>query len=157
MVKLTLLFLLLIPLTACGSEGDESRGLPTQSVQIETQGGTVHNFEVELALTPEEMAVGLMFREEMDDNKGMLFFFGRERELSFWMKNTLIPLDMIFIKADGTIHHIHENAQPHDLTSVQSQGLAISVLEINAGLSRKLGVSAGDKIKHELFARDIAK
>jgi uncharacterized membrane protein (UPF0127 family) len=151
MVKYLLALLLILPLAACGNEELEKNGLPVQPVQIETRNGAVHHFDVELALTPTEMSTGLMFRNDMDDDKGMLFFFGQEQELSFWMKNTLIPLDIIFIKADGTIHYVHENAIPHDLTSIPSQGLVISVLEINAGLSRKLGISVGDKIKHALF------
>jgi hypothetical protein len=68
------------------------------------------------------------------------------------MKNTLIPLDMIFVKKDGTIFYIHENAQPHDLTGISPDGEAIAVLEINAGLSHKLGIQEGDTLIHELFS-----
>lgn len=151
MVKYLIALLLVFPLVACGNDGLDNNGLPVQPISIETQSGTTHNFDVELALTPKEMSVGLMYRDDMDDDKGMLFFFGQERELSFWMKNTFIPLDMIFIKKNGKIHHIHENAMPQDLTSITSQGKAIAVLEINAGLSAKLGISVGDKVKHSLF------
>lgn len=155
MVKqgLTYLIILFITpfLTGCG-EPEGGRGLPVQPLTIETQSGQIHEFEVELALTQEEMSVGLMFREDMDDDKGMLFYFGQEREINFWMKNTFIPLDMIFIKADGTIHHIHENAVPEDLTPIPSQGRVMAVLEINAGLSKKLGIQPGDRVNQALFA-----
>ena len=88
----------------------------------------------------------------MAENHGMLFYFGGEEAgRRFWMKNTLIPLDMIFIKADGTIHHIHENAIPKDLTGVPSNGPVAAVLEINGGVSRKLELQKGDKVKHRFF------
>lgn len=154
MVKQALTYLIILfiaPfLIGCG-EPDGGRGLPVQPLTIETQSGQVHEFEVELALTQEEMAVGLMFRKDMDDNKGMLFYFGQEREINFWMKNTFIPLDMIFIRADGIIHHIHENAVPEDLTPIPSQGEVMGVLEINAGLSKKLGIQPGDLVNQPLF------
>ena len=152
MVKALLILSLLLPLYACGGKDEDgNRGLPTQDITIESRDGTIRDFTVELALTREEMSVGLMFREDMDDDHGMLFYFGQEQEISFWMKNTFIPLDMIFIKKDGTIHHIHEKAKPNDLTSIPSNGLAVAVLEINGGLSQKLGIKMGDTINHELF------
>ena len=76
---------------------------------------------------------------------------GGESERRFWMKNTLIPLDIIFIKADGKIHHIHENAVPHDLTGIPSKGPVAAVLEINGGLSQTWGLAAGDKVMHPYF------
>lgn len=147
-----LIVLLAVPIVAaCGGEGNEHHGLSVQDVTIETQSGDAHQFEVELALTPEELSVGLMYREDMDDDKGMLFYFGNERQVGFWMKNTLIPLDMIFIKANGSIFYIHENAKPHDLTRISPDGKAIAVLEINAGLSDKLNIREGDEVIHTLF------
>ncbi len=154
MVRLSfkfLIVLLAVPLVACGGEGNEHHGLSVQEVMIETQSGATHQFEVELALTPQELSVGLMYREDMDDDKGMLFYFGSERQVGFWMKNTLIPLDMVFIKENGTIFYIHENAQPHDLTRISPEGKAIAVLEINAGLSDKLNIREGDRVIHTLF------
>ncbi len=144
-----MLLLLFTPLTACGDS--DGRQLPVQDVVIETQAGDKHKFITELALTPDEMSVGLMFRKDMKDDHGMLFYFGAEREARFWMKNTFIPLDMLFIKSDGTIFYIHENAQPHDLNSIAPDGLASAVLEINAGLSKELGIKVGDKVQHTLF------
>ncbi|MCI5059520.1 MAG: DUF192 domain-containing protein, partial [Alphaproteobacteria bacterium] len=95
---------------------------------------------------------GLMHRTELPENAGMLFWFGgREQERRFWMKNTLIPLDMLFIKANGTIHHIHENAVPHDLTGISSKGPVAAVLEINGGLSQTWVLAAGDRVVHPYF------
>ncbi|MAZ76889.1 MAG: hypothetical protein CMH31_06280 [Micavibrio sp.] len=92
-----------------------------------------------------------MHRTTLAENAGMLFYFGAEQPRSFWMKNTLIPLDLIFVKLDGTIHHIHENAIPKDETPLPSQGNVGAVLEINGGLSKKLGIKPGDTIKHQFF------
>lgn len=158
MIKFLFIALLIVPLAACDQQTiDKSQSLPVQALSIVGQDGKTHNLEVELALTPKEMATGLMFRESMEENHGMLFFFGQEQELRFWMKNTLIPLDMLFIKSDGTIHHIHENAIPHDLTGIPSQGPVSAVLEINGGLAAKWGISKDDKVKHELFDRKAAQ
>ncbi|MFK7840427.1 MAG: DUF192 domain-containing protein, partial [Bdellovibrionales bacterium] len=106
---------------------------------------------IELALTPEQQAKGLMFRAEIPNDYGMLFVFNEEAPRSFWMKNTLIPLDIIFVKRNGEILHIHENAVPLDLTPIRSDGNAYAVLEINGGLSKTLGLNSGDKIDHSVF------
>ncbi len=146
-------------LTACKEEqqvsGSNNHLKQSSSlVIVETQDGQSHSFTVELALTQEQQAQGLMNRTQLDDDKGMLFYFGEEREQAFWMKNTLIPLDMIFIKQNGRIHHIHENAIPKDLTPVKSMGSVAGVLEINGGLSRQLGIEPGDTIKHPFFSQN---
>lgn len=108
-------------------------------------------FDVELALTPPQQSRGLMFRTEMADNEGMLFVFSDVQMRSFWMKNTLIPLDMLFIHPDGTIHHIHHNAKPQDLTSVTSRYPSKAVLELNGGTADKMGIKEGDKVRHAYF------
>lgn len=133
-------------LTACQDDKSSNTKL-----DIINAAGETHSFKVEVVTTPEDQAKGLMFRESMPEDEGMLFYFGDEAERGFWMKNTLIPLDMIFIKSDGTIHRIHENAIPHDLTSVASFGKVSAVLEVNGGISRKLGFKAGDQVKHAVF------
>ena len=92
-----------------------------------------------------------MNRPSMPKDFGMMFIFNDEQERGFWMKNTLIPLDMIFIKKNGLIHHVHANAQPHDLTSVKSNGPVIAVFEINGGMAEKLNIKAGDMINHPFF------
>lgn len=128
-----------------------SKNLKEGKVSITSADGVVHEFKVELALTPEQQEMGLMHRESMPEDSGMLFVFGDEKERAFYMKNTLIPLDMIFIKKNGVIGYIHENAIPHDLTSILSNGKAYAVLEINGGVSSKRGIKAGDVVKGSYF------
>ncbi len=133
----------------------ESRG-GDGSLLISTSDGRQLDFNIDLALTPEQRAQGLMFVENLPEDKGMLFFFGEEQLTGFWMKNTLIPLDMIFIRQNGRIVKIHENAMPHDLTSISSGEPVAAVLEINGGQSRKLGIAPGDTVRHELFGNVLA-
>lgn len=128
-----------------------AQNVHAEKILIKTADDKSHAFHVELALTPAQQAYGLMNRKSMPKDYGMLFVFQTDAHRSFWMKNTLIPLDMIFIKNDGTIGHIHENAIPHDLTPVLSQGKARAVLEINGGVSSKLGIKPGDKVIHKIF------
>lgn len=116
-----------------------------------------HVFYVETAVTGPQKQKGLMFREHMDDDHGMLFVFPVAGELSFWMRNTLIPLDIIFIKANGEINHVHENAQPHDETFILSKGVVSAALEINGGMAKTLGISKGDKVYHENFGNTLAE
>ncbi|QQG37421.1 MAG: DUF192 domain-containing protein [Micavibrio aeruginosavorus] len=123
----------------------------TEALAIVTADGKSHQFNVEIARTPPQQAYGLMNRKSMSRDHGMLFTFQTEAGRSFWMKNTLIPLDMVFIKADGTIHHIHENAVPHDLTPVLSNGPVRAVLEVNGGRMSALGIRPGDKVRHKFF------
>ncbi len=103
---------------------------------------------VEIADTDQSRAKGLMFRQSIDDDKGMLFDFQQERQVSFWMRNTFIPLDMIFIAADGTIRNIHANARPQDPTPIPSDGPVRFVLEIGGGRAAQLGLKPGDTISH---------
>ena len=105
-----------------------------------------HKFQVEIADDPRERSRGLMFRREMAKEHGMLFDFGSEEPASFWMENTYIPLDMIFIKEDGTVESIAERTTPLSRRSVTSRGPVRYVLEINGGLSNELGIRAGDRV-----------
>jgi len=118
---------------------------------IETKDGTRHVFKIDLAITPEQQQYGLMNRTSLPPDYGMLFVFEGEAERSFWMKNTLIPLDVIFIKKNGTIHHIHENAIPHDLTTFTSQGPVMAGLEVMGGTAERLNLQKGDKVHHLIF------
>ncbi len=118
---------------------------PSEELVIATEAGP-RRFQVEIADEPSERSRGLMFRREMADNAGMLFDFGAEEPASFWMENTYIPLDMIFIKADGTVESIAERTTPLSRRSVPSQGPVRYVLEINGGLSDELGIKPGDKV-----------
>jgi len=116
-----------------------------EALAIETAGG-VRNFMVEIADDDRERALGLMFRRSMPEDEGMLFDFLQEERASFWMRNTYIPLDMLFIKADGTIESIAARTTPLSERSVRSKGQVRYVLEINGGLSSKLGIEPGDKV-----------
>ncbi len=106
------------------------------------------NFAVQVADDNEERAQGLMFVEEMAMLEGMLFVYDAPRRASFWMRNTLIPLDMLFVSADGTIKKVHENAIPLDETGIDGGPDITFVLEINGGLSSRLGIAAGDVLQH---------
>jgi len=114
-------------------------------------GGREIKFDVELALNDAERSRGLMFREKLGPYDGMLFDFYQEAPVSFWMKNTLIPLDMVFIAGDGTVKHVHANATPLSTDSIPSQFPVRAVLEINGGSARLLGIKPGDKVKHPIF------
>lgn len=125
----------------------------TSELWIETAAGARYRFDVELATTPEQQSQGLMHRTEMAADVGMLFLFEPERPVSFWMKNTLISLDMLFVAADGKIVNIGERTEPLSTASVPSDGPVRAVLEINGGLSGMLGIGPGDKIDHPAFTQ----
>ena len=108
-------------------------------------------FDVELALNDAERARGLMFRDKLGPYDGMLFDFYQDAPVSFWMKNTLIPLDMVFIAGDGTVKHVHANAVPLSTESIPSEFPVRAVLEINGGSAKLLGIKPGDKVKHPIF------
>jgi uncharacterized membrane protein (UPF0127 family) len=116
-----------------------------------------YRFNVEVVDTPESRAQGLMFRTELADDAGMLFDFKEEREVSFWMQNTLIPLDMIFVGTDGIIDTIHVNARPQDPTSIPSEVPVQFVLEIPGGRSVEIGLKPGDVMVHERAVAQPAK
>jgi uncharacterized membrane protein (UPF0127 family) len=121
-----------------------------QTLEIVTKSG-VQVFSVEMATTEQEKETGLMYRKELADGKGMLFDFSPEQQISMWMKNTYIPLDMIFIRADGRILRIAENTEPLSTKIISSGGLAKGVLEVIAGTAKKYGIAAGDRVAHPLF------
>ena len=94
-----------------------------------------------------------MYRKFLPENRGMIFDFGHEQKVLMWMKNTYIPLDMIFISREGRVTHIEENTEPLSEAIISSQGPAFAVLEVNAGFSRKIGLKTGDLVQHALFRR----
>jgi len=120
-------------------------GLPVIPLIIK-HGAVRHQFQVELAKSRLEQAKGLMFRIEMGADEGMLFPMEPPRDASFWMKNTVIPLDMIFIGVDHRILNIEANAVPYSEEPRRSAGTAIGVLELNGGRAAQLGISVGDKV-----------
>ena len=130
---------LLLSLSALAQDGAR------ESLTISTDAGE-QTFSVEIADDPRERARGLMFRRSMGADEGMLFDFGAEEPASFWMRNTYIPLDMIFINDDGSIDSIAERTTPLSEKSVPSKGPVRFVLEINSGLSDRLGIEEGDQV-----------
>lgn len=114
-------------------------------ISITTSTGT-HRFTVEWAVTPEERSRGLMFREKMDADHGMIFDFLTEQPVSFWMRNTILPLDMVFIHADGTVYRVAEDTVPYSETPVPSGAPVRYVLELNAGTSRTISLDPGDRV-----------
>ena len=113
-------------------------------------------FTIELADEPAERAQGLMHRESMAPSAGMLFVFEQPQPVAFWMKNTLIPLDMIFTDSSGRVARIHENAIPHDETPIPGGDGIYAVLEINGGLSKTYGFQVGDALQHPAFSDGLA-
>ncbi|UTD29246.1 DUF192 domain-containing protein [Bradyrhizobium sp. WD16] len=146
----TLWSLLALLAVLCGPFGGPLRAAELQSLEIITQSGVLP-FTVELMRTNEEREHGLMFRKELPEGRGMLFDFQPEQNVSMWMKNTLIPLDMIFIKADGRILRIAENTQVESEKIIPSGGPVRGVLEVIAGTAKKLGIKPGDRVAHPLF------
>ncbi|MEH6409719.1 MAG: DUF192 domain-containing protein [Hyphomonas sp.] len=124
--------------------------LETGPLEIDT-GDSVHKFTVELANDAEEIRTGLMDRATMAPNAGMLFDFGQPREASMWMKNTLIPLDMLFIAPDGKVLAIARNAVPGSLRTIGPGVPVKAVLELNGGRSEALGIEPGDMVRHEVL------
>lgn len=156
MKKLSFLFiwgLIAISLISCGEESGES-SIETPEITFEKEGemylikqeDTIQQLDIELAESPYEQETGLMYRESMEDQQGMLFIYEREAVRNFYMKNTYIPLDLIFYDSDSTIVHIHENARPLDETTIPSNEPAQFILEVNAGKAEEWGLETGDRM-----------
>jgi uncharacterized membrane protein (UPF0127 family) len=125
--------------------GIPARAAEFHELEIVSKSG-VHPFQVELAVTPEEHARGLMFRRELPEGQGMLFDFQFDMPVAFWMKNTYISLDMIFIRGDGRILRIAERTEPLSERNIPSGGPVRWVLEVIAGTAKKLGIAPGDQV-----------
>ena len=122
----------------------------SSEIWIETATGR-HRFVVEIAKTYEQRQRGLMFRRELPRDTGMLFHFGEETRLAMWMKNTFIPLDMLFINRHGIIHRVVENTIPLSLKTIPGGAPTMVVVELNAGVTSQLGIIAGDRVVHDIF------
>lgn len=128
-----------------------NQDLPVKKVVI-TSGKDRNEFEVEVASTDAQRKIGLMHRKSLEERKGMLFIFQSQGYMNFWMKDTLIPLDMLFINQDGMIEHVAKNVQPctasesRNCPKTNSEKPVKFVLEINAGMAEKLGIRAGDQV-----------
>ena len=126
--------------------------LPKESLAIVTRDGAKHAFQVEMALTPEQQATGLMFRPSVPADGGMLFDWGAPRDSTMWMRNTISSLDMLFINPDGTIRRIAENTTPESLSIIESRGPVRATLELAAGTAKRLNIRVGDRVEQRIFA-----
>ncbi len=122
----------------------------TSELTVVGAGGS-HRFRVELVDDDRSRARGLMFRRSLPADGGMLFDFGRDQPISMWMKNTLIPLDMLFIDRHGVIVNLHQRAVPHSLAAISSVGRVRAVLELNGGTVSRLKIQPGDRVRHPMF------
>lgn len=151
MVRWVLLFLALA-LPACAQDGPQPE-LPNEPLTIVTRDGVRHDFMVEMALTPAQQTVGLMFRPSVPADGGMLFDWGGERQSDMWMRNTVASLDMVFINGDGRVRCIAENTTPQSLAIIPSQGPVRATLELAAGTARRLDIRPGDRVEQRIFTR----
>ena len=144
-LRWTAFFLIGFLLTAAPAR---SAGLHTLEIVSKTG---VHVFSVEITDNEAAREKGLMFRKKLADGQGMLFNFHREQEVSFWMKNTYIPLDMFFIQGNGRILRIVENAKPLSTNLIPSDGPVLAVLEVIGGTAHRLGIAPGDRVAYPIF------
>lgn len=144
---------LLLALAACSASKPVKQELAQSAQEAQTipltirSDGKLHHFQVEIARTPDEQAKGLMFRKELPANGGMLFPFDPPQVASFWMKNTVISLDLLFIRPDGTIAYIAANAEPYSLIPISSGQMNSAVLEIPGGRAAELGIEPDDVVE----------
>ena len=143
-----LLFCLLLVLAAGGA----AAACRDDTVYLRGDWGTAR-FTVEIADEPHEQSQGLMHRKKLPFSAGMLFIYPKPQMTSFWMRNTLIPLDMLFLSNTGVVTHIHHEAIPRDETPIPGGTDVLAVLEINGGLARRLGITNGSEMQHSAFAK----
>ncbi len=136
-----------LPLLAALAGGPAAAACSDGVAEFRWPGGGAR-FAVEIADDAEERARGLMYRESLASGAGMLFIYEHPQQVSFWMRNTLIPLDMIFIGADGRVAAVHAMAEPGDLTAIPGPADTLMVLEINGGLAARLGLKGGAELRH---------
>ena len=153
MIKRLTFAVLFVAIAACLiALSPTARGAEQQILEIASKTG-VHVFSVDLAVTDEERARGLMYRRSVPESYGMLFDFKRDQEVAMWMKNTYVSLDMIFIQSDGRIRRIAENTETESEKIIPSGGQVRAVLEVVAGTARKLGIEPGDRVAAPIFRR----
>lgn len=124
--------------------------LAVEKLTIHTSSGA-HVIETEIAATQEDKQRGLMFRTSVPPGTGMLFAYGEAQEITMWMRNTYVSLDMVFIRGDGTVHRIARRTEPMSEAIVASQGLVTAVLELAAGEADRLAIKPGDRVEHSAF------
>ncbi|HMN51510.1 MAG: DUF192 domain-containing protein [Xanthobacteraceae bacterium] len=151
-VAALLLFAVFVFLPTQSGRAQQAQPKPEtfEKLEIATKSG-VHVFDIEFADTDYKRRVGLMFRKELPQGQGMLFDFDRERGVAMWMQNTYVSLDMIFIRADGTIANIAQFTTPLSEATILSDGPVKGVLEVVAGTALRLGIAPGDKVSHRIF------
>jgi uncharacterized protein len=128
----------------------ELQQFPTSQLTIVSPSGQ-HKFKIEVAETPAQMTQGLMFRRSLAPDAGMLFDYKQPTVATMWMRNTLIPLDMLFVDTQGRIINIHERAVPQSLDVIAAAGPVRAVIELNGGTAARLGIAPGDQVKHPIF------
>jgi uncharacterized membrane protein (UPF0127 family) len=154
-LRLVLHVVLLWELTLVARAAEDCRPAPErprENLQIITASG-LHSFKVEVARTPEQRAKGLMCRRTMGRDQGMLFTFDGETPIYMWMKNTYLPLDMVFVSPSGAVMAIAENTTPFSRELISSGAPAYAVIELNAGVAGELGIAQGSKVEHPVFGR----
>ncbi len=125
----------------------QAQKLPLTPLSVIASGKT-HHFKVQVARTPAQQETGLMFRRSMPANEGMLFVFPAPKEATFWMENTPLPLDLLFIRSDGTIANIAASAKPMSRDFIPSVGRVVAVLELNGGVAARNRIAPGDRVVH---------
>ncbi len=161
-LKSAILALFIVGADVCGAFAAQTT--ETQSVKFGSEplsiaspkGGT-HKFTVELAVTPPQLEYGLMYRDKMPADHGMLFDFGTSRPVMMWMKNTKLSLDMLFLDQKGVVSHIQENAVPYSEAIISSNGPVAYVIELNGGIVKKLGLAVGDKVTSATISAKVTK
>lgn len=153
-VSLATLLLFALTSFACAAQRDPAlAGFFSAPLSIQTESAR-HDFVVYLAITTAQRAHGLMHVRELPSDYGMLFLYDTPQRASMWMKNTILSLDMLFIRADGTIESIAAGTEPGSLASIRSGEPVTGVLELNAGTARRLGIEVGDRVIYRAFASD---
>ncbi|HEX2590027.1 MAG TPA: DUF192 domain-containing protein [Rhizomicrobium sp.] len=140
----------LLTLAGCSSWFSPAEALPIATITIDTPRGPVA-FQVEEAADSASQEMGLMYRKEMAPNAGMIFEFKHTQFVSFWMKNTYLPLDLIFVRANGTISTIEPNAEPLSTDSIRSAEPILAVIELNGGRAHQLGITSGARVHGAIF------
>jgi uncharacterized membrane protein (UPF0127 family) len=154
--RFLLMLLTLVPFGALAQQPNitgPQPELPKEKLTIITRDGARHDFMVEMATTPQQQTVGLMFRPTVPPDGGMLFDWGVSHDSQMWMRNTIAPLDMVFINADGTIRSIAENTVPESLAIIDSRGPVRATLELEAGITAKLNIRVGDRVEQRIFGK----
>lgn len=149
--------LLTVPGCTAAAEQDAGRAqldqiFPRSTLTIATPDARLHRFDVWVAADDARRSRGLMFVQRLEEHEGMIFIYPEPRPISMWMKNTFIPLDMVFVSAEGRVAQVVENTKPHSLETVQSSAPALAVIELKGGTARKLNIRAGALVEHAAFS-----